>query len=1285
MTDPHARRKAGHLEPGSLVAGYHIEELIGRGGMGMVYRATSVELGGVYALKILAPEVAGDEKYRERFRREMRVAASLRHPHVVAVRHTGEHDGLLFLVMDFIVGTDLENLLRQSGSIEANRATELLAQVASGLEAAHARGLVHRDVKPGNILIATSDGGERAYVTDFGLAKRFDREPSITALTKTGVVVGTVDYMSPEQITGRRTDARADIYALGCVYYEMLTGAVPYGRGRTLIATLYAHVNEPPPSLRGRLSELYPELCVVIQRATAKHPGDRYFSAGQFAEDAARAVHASRPGHPQVISRRPPDQGPFSSHVTRKMVSVLCCGVTLSTALGEQVDPELNDVIDRCLVEVRAAISRHGGIVETLVADQVIAVFGISRAREDDALRAVRAASEIEERLAAVAEDAGVAVRVRIGVDTGRVLARGDHNVATGGPVDIATSLQMLVRGGGVLLTSETLQLVRAAVEVEPLEPVKLTGRPAPMQIFRLERLDPIAQGVARRFDIPFVGRERELRLVREAWGRAVEERGCHLVTVLGEAGVGKSRLVAELLAEVGDSSWVLRGRCLPYGEGITFWPITEALTPLGDIGRPIIDRLRGAGVAAPEELFLAVRRLLESLATERLVILHIDDLQWGEQMLLDLLDHVADLSRAGPILVLCTARLELIDIRPGWGGGKLNATTALLGPLGAVESEMLLDELSDELERGLRSQVLAASEGNPLFLEEMVALAREAGSVRVPATIEALLTERLECLASEEREVLESAAVEGEVFHRQAVASLVDESPADALDAWLASLVRKQLVRPHQPTISTGDAFRFRHLLIREAAYDALPEERRVRLHEQFADWLEENGRDVAELAEIAGWHLEQAVYYGQRLGRPVGPRLGWRAAAHLRSAGRRARDRGDVAAATSLLERALALAPLADVPLGPISIDLAECLVEAGDVGRADELLSAVELKSGADPLAALTRLEWMFRVRPQDVMEAIESKLPRILEQLAAANDEGGMARAHLVASMPHWLVSQWTLAGEQARLAAEHADNAGDDAARSRALAFYIGSIVYGQAHVLVIARELDEIERDEPGASLAARVELARGQLARLEGRFADAGGFIQHALGGFQALGMRELEAACDGELGVTELSAGDPAAALPWLLRSDAILAELGQHALRSTTQARVAQTKGLLGDPVAARTAIELAERLSAPEDVLNFAITHRVRAQLALLEGNSEAAIRWAKSSVVHAFRTDSLEVRAEATLDLARVLQAVNQRDAAITEARAALELFTKKGHRPGTDKTYELLDALEATA
>ena len=465
--------------------------------------------------------------------------------------------------------------------------------------------------------------------------------------------------------------------------------------------------------------------------------------------------------------------------------------------------------------------------------------------------------------------------------------------------MDAAARLEMLADAGEVLMTGETLRLVRSAVEVKPLEPVALTVGSDPVPVFKLEHLDPTAPGVSRRFDVPFVARERELRLLRDAWGRAVEERGCHLVTVLGEAGVGKSRLVAELLEEVGDDGRVLRGRCLPHGEGITFWPLTEALTPLGDTAQSVIGRLRGGGVAAPEELFLAVRQLLESLAVERPTILHVDDLQWAEPLLLDLLDHVADVSRVAPILVLCAARLELLDLRPGWGGGKLNTTTALLGPFGGADSEGLLEELSAELDPQKRSQVLRASGGNPLFLEEMVALAREAGSVAVPATIDALLAERLERLAGGEREILECAAVEGEVFQRRALASLVREPLLARLDGVLSSLVRKELIRPHLATVGTDGAFRFRHLLLRDAAYAALPDPARARLHERFARWLELTAATSTGLDEIAGWHLEQAVRYGERLGRGVDPGLAPRAAVHLHAAGGRARDRGDVAAA--------------------------------------------------------------------------------------------------------------------------------------------------------------------------------------------------------------------------------------------------------------------------------------------------------------------------------------------------------------------------------------------------
>jgi serine/threonine protein kinase len=1271
MTDADAKMRGAPLETGSLVAGYRIDELIGRGGMGMVYRVTNVELGGDYALKVLAPEIAGDEDFRRRFIREIQIASSLRHPNVVAVHNADEHEGLLFLVMDYIPGADLRKVIRESDSIEPQRATNILAQVASALDAAHYRGLVHRDVKPANILVAPADPAERAYVTDFGLAKRFHGDRSSAPLTKTGVMVGTVEYMSPEQITGGRADGRADIYALGCMYFEMLTAEVPYGPDKSVMATLYAHVNEAPPMLPPRLADAYPSLGAVIARAMEKDPDDRYPSAGSFANDAGDALRGD-------------SVRKSSSGVRRKMVSVVSCAVEPSVLPGRQVgNPLVQDVVDRALSEVRSAINRHGGSVETAVGDNLVGVFGLPRAREDDALRAVRAADEIRRCLVDVGGDVGVTVDARSGVDTGLTPAGRGRDGATGDPTETAWKLQMLAGAGEVLLTSKTLRLVRDAVDVEPLEPMRLPEASDPVAIFRLLHLDLTAPGLARRFDIPFVGRGREIRLLHEVWERAVEERRCHLVTVLGEAGIGKSRLVAELLRDVEASSWVLRGRCLPYGEGITFWPITEALTPLGDLARPVIDRLRGGGVAVPEELFLVVRRLLESLSEARPVILHIDDLQWAEPMLLDLLDHIAELSRVGPILVLCAARLELLELRPGWGGGKVNATAALLGPLGVADSEALLDELSDEFDPELRSRVLTASDGNPLFLAEIAALAREGGTVRVPATIDALLAERLARLASEEREVLESAAVEGEVFHREAVASLIGERAAQALGASLSSLVRKELIRPRHSTNEAVTAFRFRHLLIRDAAYDALSDETRARLHERFASWLEESGGDVAD--EIPGWHLEQAVRYGQRLGRGDESGLARRAASHLRAAGRGARDRGDVAAARSLLERAGALAALADIPTGPITVDLAECLMEAGEMAGADELLTAAELEDTGDPIAALARCEWMIRVRPQEAVQMIKSALPRIFPRLAAADDESGMARAHLVASMPHWLASEWTLAAEQARLAAEHADKAGDEGVCSRALAFYVGCIVYGRADVATIARELDAIELDTPGPSLAARVELARGQLARLEGRFDDARVFMKRALEGFQALGMRELVAACDSELGVAELWAGDPAAALEWLLRSDALLAELGQHALRSTTQAAVAQAQASLNEPSAARAAIELAERLSAPEESLNFAITHRVRASLALSEHNAEAAVRWARSAVAHASRIDSLEVQADAALDLARVLDTVGRQGEAVPEARTALALFTEKGHRPGVDNARALLSELDVPA
>jgi hypothetical protein len=282
--------RGSQLERGFVIGGYRIDELISRGGMGVVYRATNIALNRIYALKVLAPELAGDPAFRERFRREMRVAASISHRHVVAIHYAGEQEGLVFFVMDYVVGTDLREVIRKTGALEPGRAVDFLRQCAAALDAAHAKGLVHRDVKPANILITVEDGAEHAYLTDFGVAKRSD---SAAALTAQGAVVGTVDYMSPEQITGGHADARTDVYALGCVFFQMLTGAVPYERENS-IAKLFAHVHEPPPRPAGALAVESPAFGPVLEKAMAKEPADRYLSAGDFARDAAAALQGTR-------------------------------------------------------------------------------------------------------------------------------------------------------------------------------------------------------------------------------------------------------------------------------------------------------------------------------------------------------------------------------------------------------------------------------------------------------------------------------------------------------------------------------------------------------------------------------------------------------------------------------------------------------------------------------------------------------------------------------------------------------------------------------------------------------------------------------------------------------------------------------------------------------------------------------------------------------------------------------------------------------------------------------
>ena len=445
------------------------------------------------------------------------------------------------------------------------------------------------------------------------------------------------------------------------------------------------------------------------------------------------------------------------------------------------------------------------------------------------------------------------------------------------------------------------------------------------------------------------------------------------------------------------------RGRALSYGEGITYWPLVEILIQLGLDPEEAIR-------ASPADTQLATRALLERLADEQPLVLVLDDLQWAESPLLDLVEHVVDWSRETPIFLLCVARPELLDVRPGWSGGKLNATSVLLEPLGDAESAALVDELLTglELDADVRDRILDTAEGNPLFLEELASLAREAGGgVDLPPTIQAVLQARLDTLDERERSVIERGAVEGKVFHRGAVTALAPESLREDVPGRLLSLVRKELVRPDRTQIAGDDAYRFRHLLIRDTAYEALPKAVRAELHERFADWLAAHG-ELLELDEIVGYHFEQAARNLRELdaGDPRAQDLALRSAERLGAAGKAAFEREDHHAARNLLGRAVALLP-PGAHRRRLVPDLVDARLVGGDPDGLGELVD--ELAGGdahdqatADVLRALVELT----SGGGRTFHELETAVLEARATLDAAGDEMGVVRAERALAQITW---------------------------------------------------------------------------------------------------------------------------------------------------------------------------------------------------------------------------------------------------------------------------------------
>ena len=544
-------------------------------------------------------------------------------------------------------------------------------------------------------------------------------------------------------------------------------------------------------------------------------------------------------------------------------------------------------------------VESHGGSVEKFIGDAVMAVFGVPVAHEDDALRACRAAVEMRDALPELG------VEGRIGVNTGEVLAGTEERLATGDAVNVAARLEQAAEPGEVLIGAETLALVGAAVEVGEERLLELKGKSEPVAAHPLLA---VREAVERSHASRFVGRERELQqLVDAGTGRspvgAASSSPSSAIPAWASRG-SSPRRSTQIDARV------VRGRCLSYGEGITYWPVIEVVKQLH--ARPddehvatAISSLLGENetFAGTDEIAWAFRKLLEAQAP---LVVCFDDIQWGEETFLELVESTALLSTGAPLLLLCMARPELLDRRPGW------PAVLRLEPLPEDEAGALV---GDAVPDDVRERIVRASGGNPLFLTEMAALGdADGGEVEVPATLRALLAARLDQLDEPERRVLERGAVEGELFHRGTVQALAPEETE--VTPRLAALVRRDLVRPDRPMLPREDAYRFRHLLIRDAAYDALPKATRADLHRRFAEWLEEHGQSLVELDEILGYHLEQAARYLAELGRPDAA-LAEEASRRLAAAGERARWRGDAQAAHSLLRRAVKLAEQPDVHL--------------------------------------------------------------------------------------------------------------------------------------------------------------------------------------------------------------------------------------------------------------------------------------------------------------------------------------------------------------------------------
>ena len=1029
-------------------------------------------------------------------------------------------------------------------------------------------------------------------------------------------------------------------------------------------------------------------------------PGLRHLEQAILRQDASLILPVAhdRPG----LSPAEPIDAPHWLDGERKPTTTVFVECSVSPLAGETAGPDvevLRETTAQALHVAREVLVRHGAHVEELLGDDLIGLFGVPIAHEDDALRAARSAIELRRELTSFADEPGGAhggrIEVRVGIDTGEVLvsAAGLGLGRIFGPsVQSAARLGRAAQAGEVLVGDGSSRLLRGAAILEPW-PQAIAGQETFMA-WRLLDLIPGARPVPQIPSGWFVGRALDLERVEAAFHHSINRHAPYRLSVLGEPGIGKSRLATEFARRAGRQAGILTGRCPAYGEGITLWPLREIVQSVcGRRGRDGLAEVLhgqddadwigaqvagGVGLSAqpgrPDEFFPAVRRLFEVLASRRPLVLVLEDLHWAEPTFLDLIEYLEEWSR-GPLFLLCLARPELLDERAVWGVGRASADSLFLEPLDRVESERLIVDLAGAtLDPAIRTQIIDTTRGNPLFMEQVVAAGEEDGwqSVApIPPSIGALLAARLDGLAANERYVLRTAAVVGTDFGAAALSALLPNLRMPLLERILTELERKQLIRP-------GDApgaLQFTHVLVQLAAYRSMTRRDRARLHERYCDWLERTPTEQpAELDELLGYHLEQAFQQRRALTSTDGGNalLAVRAGQHLARGGVRALDRFDVAAAANLMSRALSILPADHAERRRIKTALPQALLVLGRHDEADALLAELQAETALASDEVLGRRIRVERARIRLIkgpdpmpLDAIRDEAEGGLEFFTSSGDDVGASNACYVLLLVYLRRGDLVEMERVARLGHVHAVRSGStrEEAASRwmvALALVMGTATVGDA-IAECEGLLPWAGSEHPGVL----CELAH--LRAMRGDFRIAHDLISRArrlaIERFHARRPLMFAASSSAEV---ELLGGDTASAEVELRLALQMASEMNEREVASGCAARLARLLSVAGRGDEADGFATMSADLAPSEHRPAQALVRAARAAVLTLEHDYSAASGLLRQAIQLA-PAEMLNLRADLLIDLASVARHAGSVAEAAANQRAATAMYERKGN------------------